>query len=393
MMIGAAGIISNEYSFINDLFLFLFLFFLTVKVQKEQSVFLSMIVVVTPFLIVDMLSSLNSKLIILLLNLNLNITMAIIVSEIMIYIAIYLISFMIKKKFIPFIQLQQKEKIISIILTSIYVLRQSFEVYSYYFGKNRQSAVTIIIILTFAILIYLFMQSVSTSQELKLEVEKQKIEVKYMNEYAKETTKQYNEIRKFRHDYVNILSSLDYFIQTNDMEKLATYYKEFIQPTQESLSMGVFNFQELKNIQSDEIKSILAIKLLSAREKEIDVHVEIPEIIPKVLPVNPVTLIRMLGIILDNSIEEVSHIGKGKIEIGLFDVETHYLFIIKNSIREDIAPLHKLETEGYSTKGENRGLGLSNLNELSSREPHLTLETDITTNEFIQKIALTKGEG
>ena len=238
---------------------------------------------------------------------------------------------------------------------------------------------SIIIIVAFSVLIYLFIQSVSTSQTLKLEVEKQQIEVKYMNEYAKETTKQYNEIRKFRHDYVNILSSLEYFIQTKDMDKLAAYYQEFIQPTHESLAKGAFNFQELKNIESDEIKSIIAIKLLSARENELDIHIEIPDRIPQKLPINPVSLIRMLGIILDNSIEESSQIANGTVEIGIFDMEMSYLFIIKNSVRENI-------------EGENRGLGLSNLNEISQREKNLTLETEITPSAFIQKITLMKGE-
>ena len=312
--------------------------------------------------------------------------------DFLLYIIIYLISHMAKKKMIPFIQLQRKEKTISIIFIGIFVLRQSYEIYAFYFGNEWLSLVSITIILAFSVLIYLFIQAVSTSQALKFEVEKQKIEVKYMNEYAKETTKQYNEIRKFRHDYVNVLSSLEYFIQTNDMEKLAAYYQEHIQPTQESLAKGVFNFQELKNIQSDEIKSIFAIKLLSAREKEIDVQIEIPDNIPQTLPVNPVSLIRMLGIILDNSIEEVSHIANGIIEIGIFDMETSYLFIVKNSIRENIEPLHQLEVEGYSTKGENRGLGLSNLNEISRKERNLTLETEMTPIAFIQKITLMKGE-
>nr|WP_277987531.1 GHKL domain-containing protein [Vagococcus fluvialis] len=213
-----------------------------------------------------------------------------------------------------------------------------------------------------------------------------------MNEYAKETTKQYNEIRKFRHDYVNILSSLEYFIQTKDIDKLAAYYQEFIQPTHESLAKGAFNFQELKNIESDEIKSIIAIKLLSARENELDIHIEIPDRIPQKLPINPVSLIRMLGIILDNSIEESSQIANGTVEIGIFDMEMSYLFIIKNSVRENIEPLYQLEVEGYSTKGENRGLGLSNLNEISQREKNLTLETEITPSAFIQKITLMKGE-
>ena len=69
------------------------------------------------------------------------------------------------------------------------MLRQSYEIYTFYFGNEWLSLVSIIIILVFSVLIYLFIKSVSTSQGLKFEIEKQQIEVKYMNEYAKETTK------------------------------------------------------------------------------------------------------------------------------------------------------------------------------------------------------------
>ncbi|MGX7025952.1 GHKL domain-containing protein [Vagococcus hydrophili] len=306
------------------------------------------------------------------------------------YIAIFIISSIVRKQLIPFIQGKKYEKIASTILIGCYILLQSLEIYLNYFGDEWLSVVSIVIILAFSILIYYVIHSISTSQELKLEVEKQKIELNYMNEYAKETTKQYNEIRKFRHDYINILSSLDYFIQLNDLEKLSAYYEKTIKPTQKYLSEGIFNFQELKNIEADDIKSIIAIKLLSAKEKEVEVQIEVPDIIPKILPVNSVVLIRMLGIILDNSIEEVADIKKGKIEVGLFDMENHYLFIIKNPIKKDILPLHQLEIQGYSTKGTNRGLGLSNLNELSNREKQLMLETEITSTAFIQKITLTK---
>lgn len=120
--------------------------------------------------------------------------------------------------------------------------------------------------MAFAVLIYTSMQSISNSQELRLEVVKQTLEMKYMNEYAKETTRQYNEIRKFKHDYVNILSSLDYFIQLKDMDKLSHCYQEVIRPTQELLDTNSFNFKELSNIKSDELKSILAIKMLLAKD-------------------------------------------------------------------------------------------------------------------------------
>lgn len=250
---------------------------------------------------------------------------------------------------------------------------------------------SIIIIMAFAVLIYTSMQSISNSQELRLEVVKQTLEMKYMNEYAKETTRQYNEIRKFKHDYVNILSSLDYFIQLKDMDKLSHCYQEVIRPTQELLDTNSFNFKELSNIKSDELKSILAIKVLLAKDQGVLVQMEVPDVISDNLPVDFVVLIRMIGILFDNSIEEVVHIPDGKIEVGLFSLDDNYLFVIKNPIRDNTLSLHQLEVEGFSTKDDNRGLGLSNLRELSKREKHLMLETSMTDKHFIQKIIINSG--
>lgn len=392
LMVGTAGIISSSYPFVNELFFFLFLLLLTIKTKKESNVFLSTINVVFPLLITVLLSMLTSKLLGYFLSFDLSVTFALICSEAVLYLSLLLVSLFVKKSVLPLISENQNEKSVTVFLTLSYMLLQSFEIYVYYFGHSQMAFLTAVIVLSFLVLLYFYTESVSTSQKLKLEVEKQKIETKYMNEYAKETTKQYQSIRKFRHDYVNILSSLDYFIQLDDMKKLGDYYRDVIQPSQEAFTQGAIDLQVLENIHSEEIKSLIAVKLLLAKEQEIAVAIEVPDIIPKVLPVSGLVLIRMLGIILDNSIEEVAHITGGKINIGLFDLETHYLFIIKNSLRADTPPLHQLEVEGFSTKGVNRGLGLRNLNELSQREPQLTLETELTERAFIQKICLTKGE-
>ncbi|WP_438760046.1 sensor histidine kinase [Enterococcus sp. AZ194] len=391
LMVVLTGIMPSLYSFVSELFFFFFLFLLTVLTQKERNVYLSTIIVLTPFLISHILALANSKFVDYLLDAHLSIPIALTLSEIILYLAIYIISLLVKKWLIPRVQFNNNEKSIAISFVITYVLWLIYKIYVFYWGDDRLNVLSIVTLLAFSILIYFYIQSTFTSQKLTLEVEKQKLEVKYMNEYAKETTNQYNELRKFRHDYVNILSSLDYFIQLNDMEQLATYYKDTIQPTQESLDIGTFSIQELMNIQSDEVKSILAVKLLSAKQNEISVQIEVPDIIPKKLPVDSIVLIRVLGIILDNSIEEVLYLGEGKLEVGLFDRGDEYLFIIKNSIRDTIQPLHILAVKGYSTKGENRGLGLANLAELSQREKNLTIETEVTAEAFIQKIILSKG--
>lgn len=387
-----SGSISNVYPFINELLLYILIFLITVKYQDNLNSYFMIILVTIPFLITNILSTINSRLIDSLFQFNLNNIVVILFYEVILYVMIYFASVFTKNYLIPLIQAKNKEKETSLFLIGIYLMRQFFELNNNYFVSKHLSFTISAIILLFVILIFSFLQVNSVSQDLKLELEKQKIELKLMNEYSKNTNKQYNDIRNFKHDYINIISSLDYFIKMNDIQKLEKYYKETIQPTKEILSDEYFTINSLNNIESDGIKSILTVKLLAAKDMNINIKIEAIDPIPSKLSVSSVTLVRMLGIILDNCIEEVSFMENGEINVGFFDMGQHYLFVIENSTRENILPLHQLQVEGYSTKGENRGFGLSNLHNLSQREKYLTIETEITSTKFIQKLNLIKGD-
>ena len=47
---------------------------------------------------------------------------------------------------------------------------------------------------------------------------------------------------------------------------------------------------------------------------------------------------------------------------------------------------------GFSTKGKNRGLGLSNVKEIINKYEDIILETDIETNNFIQIVRFKRKE-
>ncbi|MEG1174266.1 GHKL domain-containing protein, partial [Carnobacterium sp.] len=99
----------------------------------------------------------------------------------------------------------------------------------------------------------------------------------------------------------------------------------------------------------------------------------------------------ILGILLDNAIEELETLTYGKLLVGIFTINSDLVFIIQNNVREDIESVHLLKKQGYSTKGETRGIGLANVEELISLEPRLLLETTIKDKLFIQKIIIMKG--
>lgn len=57
------------------------------------------------------------------------------------------------------------------------------------------------------------------------------------------------------------------------------------------------------------------------------------ETIPSDLSVDPVILIRILGILLDNAIEELESLKEGKLLVGIFITNGDLMFIIQNTVR------------------------------------------------------------
>ncbi|WP_438759670.1 sensor histidine kinase [Enterococcus sp. AZ194] len=308
------------------------------------------------------------------------------------YAIIFIVSWGVTNYLLPYILRKKQEKKTLLLLIIVFLGVQIEWLVAYLTEYSSDFFIIIfIVLLLFTILIYFSVKEITEKQALKVEVERQKIEKEYMSAYSDEVKGQYEELRKFKHDYVNILSSLDYFIKTKDLDRVERYFKQTILPTQTYIQQSNTYFQQLQNIESEEIKSILAVKLTLAKEKGILAKLEVPDKISNRMSADSIVLVRMLGIILDNSIEEVSSLPDGKIRIGLLDVGQTYLFVVENSVRKNIEKLAILTREGFSTKGEGRGLGLSNLNKLNKKEPNVSLETIVTEQFFVQKLTIQKG--
>ena len=193
------------------------------------------------------------------------------------------------------------------------------------------------------------------------------------------------DMRKFRHDYINILSSIEGFMHDNDMDELKTYFNNYISPLNQNIQNTNHKLVLLKNIKLPELKGLISSKLIRAQELGLYVNIDISEEI-NFINMNKVDLIRCLGIILDNAIE-ASMISREKcIELGVIKKQAYIIIIIMNSYDKEISSISRLFKEGYSTKGSNRGLGLSNLREMINNNKNVLLNTSIENNRFIQVI-------
>lgn len=238
--------------------------------------------------------------------------------------------------------------------------------------------------------LYFIAFSLYEKEKLKKEkARRREQEEKFLQYYTEEVERQYRFTRKFQHDYRNILLSIKGFLDDEDFAGLKSYYSDKVETASVSILNNHFLLGNLDKIKVREIKSILVAKLMLAQNDTVNTTFEANEDIDD-FPVDSVALVRMLGIVLDNAIEAVEQIGYGSLYIGCFKSNDSICFIVRNACPSDMPPLYRLWEQGFSTKGKNRGLGLSNLLEIISSLPNVTLETEVEEGHFTHKIILVE---
>ncbi|WP_250674952.1 GHKL domain-containing protein (plasmid) [Paraclostridium ghonii] len=217
----------------------------------------------------------------------------------------------------------------------------------------------------------------------KCEIRQYEMEFKNLENYTEVLEEKYLEIRRFRHDYINIMASMSEYITNKDLDGLTNYFNNNIMKLTNEIKLNNFKLNALKNIKISEIKGLVSSKLISAQEKGIDVTFESVNQIHSV-NMDIVAFCRCIGILIDNAIEESLSIDNGMIRVGFITNENSLSFIVINAYEEKSYKIHQYFQEGFSTKGNNRGLGLSNLKRLIDDCSNVHLDTSIDNGHFIQ---------
>lgn len=193
-------------------------------------------------------------------------------------------------------------------------------------------------------------------------------------------------LRKFKHDYQNILLSLKSYVDEKNTEQLEHYFYETIWTTNRLFKNNFLQLTDLSKIKNLELRSIILNKVILAQTKNINISLEIPTKVKEIRKYR-INLVRSFGIILDNAIEAAEETDNKYVKIALFYEEDSLKIIVENSyIGKNIA-LKQLQNSGFSTKNRpnerTRGFGLSNLNDMIDGTDNIVLETRMEEN-FVQ---------
>ncbi|MDE5977336.1 MAG: GHKL domain-containing protein [Turicibacter sp.] len=220
-------------------------------------------------------------------------------------------------------------------------------------------------------------------------IEQERVANQQIYDYAHKLEQLYQELNYFRHDYLNILASLGEGIRLEDLEEIKGVYNRVIQPTEKLVKGRDYIFGKLHQMGVIEIKSLLFEKIVRAQTEQIEVRLELEDKIDTFY-VDVFPFYRVLAILLDNAIEGAKEANKSYISIVFIQGEEFQQVEIENSCKDEEISLTKIYQPGYSSKGENRGIGLATVQQMIDTNHYLTLQTAYDAGIFRQVLILKR---
>ena len=221
--------------------------------------------------------------------------------------------------------------------------------------------------------------------------QEQALRYRDMERYSRHIEELYKEVRSFRHDYTNLLTSLRLGIEEEDMEQIKEVYDSVLKDSSEKLQDNKYDLGRLVNIRDKALKSLLAGKFLKARDKKIIFNVEVPEEI-QVEGMSLLDFLTIVSILCDNAIEASVEASQSHVSIAFLKNGAQETFIIENSIKEEGIDISEIFSFGVSSKGEERGVGLYTVMKLVESHPNTSLNTTCQNQVFRQVLTMIPTE-
>lgn len=272
---------------------------------------------------------------------------------------------------------EKKLFIIAFLLVSFY----SIFLYSFYFEVELVLIVVLTLLSITIMTILIYLNFVVKNYSVRLEKEYQEL-ITNLNEYEK-----FLELYRFsNHENVNNLIILKGLINNEEAIK---YIDDIINVKPDE---DIELLYKTTKIPTGGLQGLFYQKLLTIKEKRINYHIEISKKIDfeqftKLDNNSKQSLCKIAAILLDNAIEAVETLNDKYISIYIYAQDDNFVISISNNFINYIE-VEKIDNIHYSSKGKNRGYGLSLVREIVSKNKKIKLEREFIGNIFKQKLKI-----
>ena len=184
------------------------------------------------------------------------------------------------------------------------------------------------------------------------------------------------ELKSNDHEYKNYITTISGIVQVSNPEEMAINLEKYI----DKISIRERDISRLLYIDNIIVRAIIYSAVQKCEALFINFNYYVSSNLKKIsLDESELTII--LSNLLNNAIEATSKIEKKAIDIVIYEDINNYIIDIKNNTENfNIEKLQDVFKDGYSTKGENRGYGLSNVRKIVNKhrgKTQISLEDNI----------------
>lgn len=191
--------------------------------------------------------------------------------------------------------------------------------------------------------------------------------------------------RTFRHDFNNIMQAIGGYIKTNNMYDLKEYYNKLVPECFRVNNLYRFHSKLMKNAA---IYSIVSSKYNLAEQKNVKMSLNIL-IDLNLIHLDTYNFSKILGILLDNAIEASSETESKIVNLSFQPLDNKQLIIIENSYLSKGISTKEIFKKNFTTKPQNSGLGLWEIQKILNKKKNLSLQTKAGTEFFTQTLLIS----
>lgn len=243
----------------------------------------------------------------------------------------------------------------------------------------------IITVLNFILLVsFLVLSIYSFTRMIKLASTRRDLEC--AEDYNKSLEILYDKVKGFKHDFDNIVSSLDGYIENNDMAGLKKYFNEFKKDCKITNNLSIINPRIINN---PGIYSLLNNKYFKATNLGVTFEIEF-FLNLDTLEINMYQLSRILGILIDNAIEEAEKCDEKIVKVSFIreNRNNRSVITVKNTYSNKDVDLEKIFEKGVSGKSNHSGIGLWEVKRYVKKSKNLDLYPSKTDEYFKQELSI-----
>ncbi len=235
-----------------------------------------------------------------------------------------------------------------------------------------------IIVMIQVIYIRLLVKSISVKEEMRL----QENDLQQLAEYNRELENNMENIRNIKHDIKNLFLTMGGFVEKSGDEEMKVFYTENIVPFAKQELQKNDLYMKLSNVHDESLKSFLYFKIMQGIDQNVDMDLQVQlDNTDNSFCMGQIDLIRILGILLDNAMEEAK-ICNGRVMTSIKENEREYVFTISNTVRRQTR--EKGVVAGTTDKGLGRGNGLLIVNKLIRKYKNVLLNSFFKEEYFVQ---------